>query len=279
MSPDPLHATRLGERRVAVVDAITGVAFAGSGNVDTHVVAGARRVGSAGGRTVVAGSNTLSVFGHPDSAARPDVVTTGVGHSHSLVHTAGALWAVGGSTGLALVDASLGCVDVRIELDGVAAMDFAPAVGRLIAADLAGVIHLLNLRRPECGIELDGYPDPVRRVALSSAGDLVVAPADDELTWWWLDDSGQPGDEPDRGVGHDAPITALSMSADRLVASGDASGLVRIWSPQLTDYPVASASLDSEIVELCWSPDGRRLATAAMSGEVAVLEITPGLLA
>ncbi len=279
MSPDPLHAAWLGERRVAIVDAITGVVFAGSGNVDTQFVAGARRVDSAGGRTVVAGSNILSVFGHPDSGARPDVVTTGVGHSHSLVHTAGALWAVGGTTGLALVDASLGRVDIGIELDGVAALDYAPATGRLVAADLAGSIHVLDLRWPERGIELDGYPDPVRRVAIASAGDLVVAPADDELTWWWLDDSGKPGDEPDRGIGHDATITALSMSADRLVASGDASGLVRIWSPLLTDYPVASASLDAEVVEVRWSPDGRRLAMAAMSGEIAVHEVTPGLLA
>lgn len=279
MSPDPLHAAWLGERRVAVVDAVSGVVFAGSGNVDTQFVKGARVVDSAGGRTVVAGLNALSVFGHPDAGARPDVVITGVGHSHSLVHTAGALWAVGGTDGVALVDAALGCTDMRIELQGVAALAFAPASERLVATDLAGSIHVLDLRWPERGIELDGYPDPVRHIGVSTAGNVVVAAADDELTWWWLDDDGRPGEEPDRGIGHETSITALSMSVDRLVATGDASGLVRIWSPRLTDYPVASIALDDEVVGLRWSPDGRRLALAAMSGEVALIEVSPGLLA
>jgi WD40 repeat protein len=279
MSPDPLHAAWLGERRVAVVDAVTGVVFAGSGSVDTQFVQGARLVDSAGGRTVVAGCNGVAVFGHPDSGTRPDIVTTGLGHSHSLVHVGGALWAVGGTTGVALVDAALGCTDLRIELEGVAALAFAPAGERLAATDLAGSLHVLDLRWPERGLELDGYPDPVRHIGISTTGDVVVAAADDELTWWWLNDEGAPGDDPDRGVGHETTITALSMSVDRLVATGDASGLVRIWSPQLTDYPVASAELDSEVVCLRWAGDGRRLALGAMSGEVAVVEVTPGLLA
>jgi WD40 repeat protein len=279
MSPDPVHAAWLGERRVAVVDAVSGVVFAGSGNVDTQFVEGARLVDSSGGRTVVAGANALSVFGHPDSGGRPDVVATSVGCSHSLVHTVGALWAVGGTGGVTLVDAALGCTDPRIELEGVAALFFAPARERLVATDLAGSIHVLDLRSPGRGIELDGYPDPVRHIGVSPAGDVIVAAADDELTWWWLDDDGKPDDEPNRGIGHDMTITALSMSVDRLVATGDASGMVRIWSPQLTDYPVASVTLDDEVVALRWSPDGRRLALAAMSGEVAVVEVKPGLLA
>ena len=279
MSPDPVHAAWLGERRVAVVDAVTGVVFAGSGNIDTWLVEGARLVDSAGGRTVVAGSNSLSVFGHPDASDPPDIVTTSVGCSHSLVHTAGALWAVGGTNGVALVDAALGCTDLRIELQGVAALAFAPEGERLVAADLGGSLHVLDLRWPERGLELDGYPDPVRHVGVSAAGDVVVAAADDELTWWWLDDDGDAPDEPDRWIGHETTITALSMSVERLVATGDASGLVRIWSPQLTDYPVASLTLDDEVVGLRWSPDGRRLALAAMSGEVAVVEVERGLLA
>jgi WD40 repeat protein len=279
MSPDPVHSAWLGERRVAVVDAVTGVVFAGSGNVDTQFVDGARLVDTAGGRTVVAGANTLSVFGHPDTGARPDVVQTGVGHSHSLAHTLGALWAVGGTAGVALIDAALGCADVRIELQGVAALAFSPTAERLVATDLAGSLHVLDLRWPERGIELDGYPDPVRHLGISPSGDVLVAAADDELTWWWLDADGEPGDEPDRAIGHESTITALTMSVDRLVATGDASGLVRIWSPHLTDYPVASITLDDEVVELRWSPDGRRLVAGSLSGEVVVVEVTPGVLA
>lgn len=279
MSPDPVHAAWLGERRVAVVDAVTGVVFAGSGNVETQYVEGARLVDSAGGRTVVAGSNALSVFGHPDSGKRPDIVTTGVGCSHSLVHTAGALWAVGGTGGVALVDAALGCTDVRIELQGVAALAYALAGERLVATDLGGSLHVFDLRWPERGIELDGYSDPVRHVGVSASGDVVVAASDDELTWWWLDDDGEPGDEPDRGIGHETTITALSMSIGRLVATGDESGLVRIWSSLLSDYPVASITLDDEIAGLRWSPDGRQLALAAMSGEVVMVEVQRGMLA
>lgn len=279
MSPDPVHATWLGERRVAIVDAVTGVVFAGSGNTNTQFIEHARLADSAGGRTVVAGLDSLAVFGHPDSGARPDVVATGVGQSHSLAHIAGALWAVGGTRGLALVDVALCTTDVRIDLEGVAALAYAPAGERLVAADIGGSLHVLELRRPDRGIELDGYPDAVRHIGISRSGDVVVAAADDELTWWRFGEAGQSSDEPERGVAHTTAITALSMSIDRLVATGDASGSVRIWSPRLTDYPVASTSLDSEVVGLRWSPDGRRLALAAMSGDVAIVDVTPGQLA
>ena len=74
-------------------------------------------------------------------------------------------------------------------------------------------------------------------------------------------------------------IADLTALRDRLVASGDASGAVRLWSPEMTDHPVASMGLDAEIVEARWAPDGRRLAVAAMNGEVAMFEVRRGVLA
>ncbi|MEM9517091.1 MAG: hypothetical protein AAGA42_19750 [Actinomycetota bacterium] len=279
MAPDPIAAAWLGERRVAVVDAVAGAVFSGAGNIDSRVVPGARCVGAAGGRTVVAGADVVAVFAEPDAVAPPEMVSTPIGQSHVLAHTVGAQWVVGGTRGLALVDAALGCVDLSIELDGVRAVAYAAGAEQLVAADLAGSLHVIDVGTPEEGIELDGYPDPVQHMAVTVAGDLIVAAADDELTWWRLDEHGHPGDTPARALGHDAPITAVAMSVDDLVVSGDAEGMVRFWSAQMPDYPVTSLSFGAEIVDAQWAPDGRQLAVAAMNGEVGVFGVTPGALA
>ncbi|MEO1056974.1 MAG: hypothetical protein AAFY28_08685 [Actinomycetota bacterium] len=279
MAPDPVAAAWLGERRVAVVDTVAGAVFSGAGNVDSRFVPGARCVGSSGGRTVVAGADAVAVFAQPDAVAPPEMVPTSIGQSYALAHTVGAQWVVGGTNGLALIDATLGCVDMSIELDGVRAVAYAAGAEQLVAADLAGSLHVINVGTPEEGVELDGYPDPVRHMAVTVAGDLIVAAADDELTWWRLDEYGHPGEVPERALGHDAPITAVAMSVDNLVVSGDADGAVRFWSARMPDYPVASLSFGAEIVHAQWAPDGRQIAVAAMDGEVGVFAVTPGALA
>ena len=279
MAPDPVDAAWLGERRVAVVDTVGGVVFAGSGAIDAQPVDGARCVDSAQGRTIVGGANVVALFGDTNEDAPATTITTGAGQSHALCHTVGGMWAVGGSSGLVLIDGAMGEIDVRLEMDGVRAVAWADDAERLVAADLAGSLHLIGIHDPARGVELDGYPDPVRHLAISADGGLLVAAADDELTWWRIDDEGDPDDMPERAVVHEHPVTALAMSSDGLVTTGDAAGRIHVWSPWVTDHPVATMTLDSEIVASEWSSDGSRLAVASMCGELAVYDVTPGAVA
>ncbi len=276
MAPDPVDAAWRDERRVVVVDTVAGAVFAGSGDLDVQAVGGARCVGAASGRTVIAGTGIVAVF-HGNDDMTPSIVRTGIGHSHVLRPLGGALWAVGGTEGLAFVDASLSAVDSRLELEGTRALACSPWADRLAIVDAAGRVHLVELARPDVAIELEA--ETTRHVAISDEGDLLVTTADNTFTWWWFD-------TPDPTVGgrrlevlQEATITAMAMSSDRIVATGDSCGTLRLWSPRLTDYPVATHALESEILDIEWAPGSHSIAVAAMTGDVAVLDVTPGALA
>jgi hypothetical protein len=279
MGPDPLDAVWLGERRVAVIDNVLGAIFAGSGDVEVRPVAGARCIGTHDGRTMVAGNGHVGLFGHPDLAPHPELVPLGIGQAAELLHLFGAIWVVGGTFGVNIVDTRLACIDGMLDFDGVVALAGAAQVDRFAVADLGGSIHVVRLRHLDQGIELTGYTDPVRLLALSDDARVLVAAADDELTVWQTDDEGDFPAEPLTAIAHEDRITALSMGSGGIVATGDASGLVRFWSPRLPDYPVAGADMDAEVTVLEWNADATRIACGTVDGGLALFDVEIGRLA
>ncbi|MEM7341115.1 MAG: WD40 repeat domain-containing protein [Actinomycetota bacterium] len=279
MTPDPVDAAWIGEGRVVIADAVLGAVFAGSGPSENNDVLGASRVKSVDGHTVLGGDDVVALFDAARHTSSPRVVGTGIGPCHTLDHIGGSQWAVGGTRGLIVLDAEAGTVEARVDLDGVRASTAAATARRFVVADLGGVLHVLDLDHITPGIELHGSAEPVRHLAVGAAGDLVVAAAQEDLSWWRLDAVGHPTHEPEWVAAHDEPVTALAMGASDLVASGDAGGTVRIWSPLMIDYPVASLALDDEIVAVAWRPGGTTLAVASMSGSVVVCDVTAGALA
>lgn len=279
MTPDPRDATWLGERALAVVDPVVGLVTAGLSSRQPLPFWGARRVGTHGGKTVIAGDGRVAALGHPASGLVPEVIWTGVGVTHACVHVVDDVWALGGTDGLAMIDVARGAVDARIELSGVISVDACGTVGRLVASDLAGAIHVLELDNLEDGTELTGYCDPVRLLAIARDGRTVIAAADDELTFWAVGDDGSVADAPNAIVAHDATITALESSESGFLATGDEAGLVNVWSPLLTEHPVAHLRLDGEVTALAWSRDGTQLAVGTVSGGLAVADVRAGALA
>jgi WD40 repeat protein len=279
MTPDPRDATWLGERALAVVDPVVGLVTAGLNSDQPLPFWGARRVGTHGGRTVISGDGRLAVLGHPGINRVPEVIWTGIGVTHACFHVGGAMWALGGTKGLALIDVALGCVDTRVELSGVIAIAARGDAGRLVASDLAGAIHVFELSDLDTGVELTGYCDPVRLLAMSPDGRRVIAAAADELTHWVISDNGSVADEPISIVAHDSTITALESSDSGFLATGDESGVVYVWSPLLAEHPVARLQLDGEVTALAWSRDGTRLAIGSVSGELVVADVRAGALA
>ncbi len=279
MTPDPRDAVWLGERGLAVVDPLAGLVTAGFDLDRPIAFRGACRVGTHGGRTVVGGDGRLAVFGHVGIDNTPEVIWTGVGPTHACTHLSGARWAIGGTGGLAVVDVAHGCVETRLELPGAIRVVARASAGRLVASDLAGGIHVLELGDLENGTELTGYCDPVRHLAMSPDGRTVMAAADDELTWWSISTDGAMADEPTCAVAHDAAITALEISESGFLATGDECGVVHIWSPLSTESPITTLRLDGEVTAVAWQRGGSRLACGAVSGELLVVDVTAGALA
>ena len=279
VTPDPRDAVWLGERELAVVDPVVGLITAGLTRDRPTPFCGARRIGTYGGQMVVAGDGRLGVFGCTEIDPAPEVIQTGIGVTYACIHVGGTIWAVGGTGGLSLIDVALGCIDTRLEIPAVVAIVSRGVAGRLVASDLSGAIHVLELSDIHHGTELTGYCDPVRHLSMAHSGNLVVAAADDEITRWDIADDGLVADEPTSVIAHSAIITALELSAEGFLATGDVEGVVHIWSPLLVACPVATLRLESEVTAIAWSHDGSRLAIGSVSGQLVVADVKAGELA
>ncbi|MEL6891419.1 MAG: hypothetical protein AAFP84_07475 [Actinomycetota bacterium] len=285
VGPDPIACAWISPDRVAVVDGLLGVVVAG--RAPTGIVAGSGPVAVASPsrgaddttacrqHVVIAGHGGVSVM-HADAQRIDEPTVIHCGPVRVLAHLGGAIWLAGGTDGLVVVDVALGCVDQRVELPSVVALAAAPAAGRVVAADASGAIHVLDIAELDNGTELTGYPDPVRHLGIDPTGDVIVAAADDELTWWSIDDHGRVADEPETGLGHDAPITSCAVGRAGFVATGDMGGTLRLWSPRMRDLPVAALELDDEITVTTWSHHGDRLAVGTTGGEIVVADIAVG---
>lgn len=285
IGPDPIACAWITADLVAVVDGLLGVVVAGRGptGVVAHtgtidVVAPSHHANETIARqhyVVIAGRDGVSVV-RADSQRVGQPSTIDTGSVRTVVHLGGTIWLAGGADGLIVVDVSLGCIDQRVKLPSIVALAAAPAVDRVAAADASGAIHIFEMADLERGTELTGYPDAVRRLGIDPTGRVIVAAADDELTWWSVDDDGRVVDEPDASVGHDAPITTCAIGAGGFVATGDRHGLVRLWSPRLRDLPLAELPQDDEITVLSWNQRGDRLAIGTTGGKVIIADIAIG---
>jgi hypothetical protein len=185
-----------------------------------------------------------------------------------------------GTKGLAWLDLETLGVEGVVHLSTLLSVAAGPDGERVAAGSLAGAVHVIDAWGGE-GFELEGYPDRVRHVSWLCGGDLrgVVAVADDEITMWSVDAEGC-ADEPVCLYGHDEAITALEAApAAGLVASGDASGSVRIWRPDRVTEPLAQVTMGSSVTALVWTADCQHLAVFDRSGQVAWVAVRLGLVA
>ncbi len=81
-------------------------------------------------------------------------------------------------------------------------------------------------------------------------------------------------------LGHGRAVNALALSADgHLAATGDAAGVVRLWSP-VTRAPFAVlVGHVGPVHAAAFSPDGTTLATAGADGAIRIWRVPPQLLA
>ena len=68
-------------------------------------------------------------------------------------------------------------------------------------------------------------------------------------------------------------ITSLKFqNKEKVLASGDNTGLVLMWYPTMSEEFIAGATLKSEVTKLSWSPDDSQLAVGTKDGEIVILE-------
>jgi hypothetical protein len=278
MAPFPVDVAWLDDSRVAVVDAVAGVVFAGSGVVDAAYLPGARIARLLDDVLAVAGDDVVALFDGHEAVPTPRLVATGVGQTRAVTPLGPGRWAVGGDGGLAVVHTAAGSAQATAGPETVRQLAWRPGMERVAAVDARRQLHLVDVCNGVAA-SFEALPFPVDHVAIIDRTSELLAASGAVLRRWRIDPSGQAVAGPQAKVEHQAPITALAVSVDGVVAAGDAEGTVHLWSPQVIDHPVASLTLSTLVSSVVWSPDGRQLAISADDGAVAVVDVTPGLIA
>jgi WD40 repeat protein len=117
------------------------------------------------------------------------------------------------------------------------------------------------------------HAGPVRSVAFSSDGTLVLTGCADGKARLWDADSGRPlGPE----LAHGAHVSCAAISADgNTVATGGADGVVRLWRVS-TGECLAELKHDSYVLAVALSPEGRLVLIGCNNRGTALWRVGPG---
>jgi WD40 repeat protein len=135
--------------------------------------------------------------------------------------------------------------------------------------------EVLSLRRPTRGVS---------SVCWSPDGTRLASASDDETIKVWDAHTGQ---EQLTARGHTAPVYSVCFSPDgRRLASASGvwdqqkqkwtSGEVKVWDAWTGQQTLSLRGHTAAVYSVCWSPDGRRLASASQDRTVKVWEAQTG---
>ena len=157
--------------------------------------------------------------------------------------------------------------------------------GRFLAAGTQDrAIHLWQMprrraRAEDGDLEMSGYPLKVKQLAWDRHSRYLATGGGSEITVWDFSGRGPSGSRPKVLQGHGARLTTLTyQSRGALLASGDTEGRVLVWNlacrpPTRAPQPTNSATVDSEITQLAWSPKERYLAVGTHHGTVSLWKL------
>ena len=277
IGPDPIAAAWIDETHAVIGDRRLGTYSTDrpSGDDRRYPVAA---LGSLG-RTVVAATDDRLVV-HRAGSPGDTEMSSRVGRVRDLAPVTEAIWVIVGERGWSVVDVGLDTVEAIIELEGCLAVAANHETAAYAVSDVSGCLHVATVGDDTNTQQLEGYPDRVRHLGWTPAGSHLVAAADDELTWWPVDSDGRVASQPSSAIGHDRPITALALAGrPAIVATGDASGRLCLWSERVIDRPVDAWELDSEVVLVEFADAGDRLVAGTASGRLVTFRVVRGEIA
>lgn len=219
-------------------------------------------------------ASTVTAIGwRPGKLALPKLATACYGGAR--------LWRIGGGAARAAGGAGTACGQVE-EPPQVAAAEWKGSVlaaswspdGRRVATGAQdGLIHIWHPENDD-KLEMGPYPSKVRTMAWSASAGMLVTIAGDLLVLWSFTGAGPAGKKPVMLKGHEEEVLAVAAQArGPLLASGDADGVVAVWSPQGRRRPLTTVDLGDAVERLAWSPGDRVLLAACAGGEVVALEL------
>ena len=147
---------------------------------------------------------------------------------------------------------------------------------RLAFGDTSGILHLTHLVSGE-EVSLSGYPDRIEHVEWDRSGLVVVVPAGDEATLWFLPPDGVDpvNDEPVCLRGHDEMLTAAVFSpAGAELLTADTTGRICLWG-DVDNGPRLVFDVGAGVRSLQWHPSGTAFASGTAEGRLRIVRSLP----
>lgn len=234
----------LGDPQQSLLLALEGVAH-GRRTADTVTPAAVAALQQA----VAASRMRLRLVGHRGRvnavavSPRGDLVVTGGDDSTARI------WDAGSGRELRVLDAGGPIFDVA----------FGPEGGRVVTAAFMGGAQVWDVYAERRPLPL---PHPlVLSAAFSASGSLVATGGSDGTIRLWRAADGEPAGA--RLAGHDRAVWDLAFSGDTLLASASADQTAIVWDVVRRDSLHVLRGHTGLVFGVAFSPDGRRVATAA----------------
>ena len=125
-------------------------------------------------------------------------------------------------------------------------------------------------------LQMSGYPTKVRELSWDATSRYLATGGGEEVTVWDCSGGGPAGTEPiTLSRCQDFLSVVRFQHRGKLLGSGGADGLVRVWQLQgrLRSLAVHEAALTAGITSLVWSPNDQYIAVGDESGGARVFSI------
>jgi WD40 repeat protein len=143
----------------------------------------------------------------------------------------------------------------------------------LLSLEFSGEAWLWSVRDGKCIHDFSGYDWGIKAASFSRDSKVLILGCGDGVLRRWeigmrfLDDL----------MGHEAAIYVVTTSSySELVASGDRSGVVRIWNMRMDTCLHELKGHEDEVVAAVFSPDSAQLATSSLDNIVRLWNVGDG---